>query len=198
MRAVMQNTQPTLRELNDLRVLVIHPHDGEAQLLVAHLRRIGCRPTHQWPMPVRLGTDTDVVLLTIEEGHRDAILTLATGFDEWGPPVIGIVEYENPATLQLILQSGCAGVIERPVRPFGLLTQLLLARTAWKQRLARLAALDALRADAHTSLLTTAKTLLMTREGMTENEAHRSIQARAMHARASLHDMARIVIDEMT
>ncbi|QGZ65273.1 ANTAR domain-containing response regulator [Paraburkholderia acidisoli] len=198
-RPAAASAKPTLRELNGLRVLVLHPRDAEAQLLVSHLRRIGCTPEQQWPIPERITTDTDVVLLTIEEGQREAVQTLAQSFSELSPPVIGIVEYENPATLQLVFESGCAGVIERPIRPFGLLTQLLLARTAWKQHAATLAQIRKLQGRyAAISKVTMAKTLLIAREGMTENEAHRTIQARAMASRASLEDTAQAIINELS
>jgi len=188
-----------LRELNGLRVLVLHPQDAESRLLMSHLKRIGCVPTQQWPLPDTLCTDADVVVLPIEEDHRDAIQKLADGLNELSPPLVGIVEYENPATLQLVLHSGCTGVIERPIRPFGLLTQLLLARTAWRQQAATLAHMRKLEGRyAAVSKVATAKTLLIAREGITEHEAHRRIQGRAMATRSSLEDVAQTIINELS
>lgn len=188
-----------LRELNGLRVLVLHPQDAESRLLMSHLTRIGCVPTQQWPLPEKLSTDADVVVLPIEEDQRDAIQKLADGLNELSPPLVGIVEYENPATLQLVLQSGCTGVIERPIRPFGLLTQLLLARTAWRQQAATLAHMRKLEGRyAAVSKVATAKTLLIAREGITEHEAHRRIQGRAMATRSSLEDVAQSIINELS
>ncbi len=188
-----------LRELNSLRVLLLHPQDAESRLLMSHLRRIGCAPIQQWPLPARLDTEADVVVLPIEEDQRDAILCLADSLTELSPPLIGIVEYENPATLQLVLQSGCTGVIERPVRPFGLLTQLLLTRTAWRQQAASLAHVRKLEGRyAAVSKVATAKALLIAREGITEHEAHRQIQGRAMTTRSSLEDTAQTIINELS
>ena len=179
-------------------MLVLHPQDAESRLLMSHLKRIGCAPVQQWPLPDRLGADADVVVLPIEEDYRDAIQKLAEGLTELSPPLVGIVEYENPATLQLVLQSGCAGVIERPIRPFGLLTQLLLARTAWRQQAAMLAHVRKLEDRyAAVSKLATAKTLLIASEGITEREAHR-IQSRAMTTRASLEETAQAIINELS
>lgn len=188
-----------LRELNGLRVMVLHPQDAESRLLMSHLKRIGCVPTQQWPLPERLGAEADVVVLPIEEDQRDAIQRLAGSLTELSPPLVGIVEYENPATLQLVLQSGCTGVIERPIRPFGLLTQLLLARTAWRQQAATLAQMRKLEGRyAGVSKVATAKTLLIAREGITEHEAHRRIQSRAMATRSSLEDVAQTIINELS
>lgn len=190
---------PMLRELNGLRVLVLHTQDAESRILMSHLKRIGCEPTQCWPLPKKLEIEADVVLLAIEEDQRSAILSLTEAFTELSPPLLGIVEYENPATLQLVLQSGCTGVIERPIRPFGLLTQLLLARTTWRQRTETLAHVRKLEGRyAAISKVTMAKTLLIAREGMTENEAHRRIQALAMAARCSLEDMAQKIISEFS
>ena len=188
-----------LRELNGLRVLVLHPQDAESRILMSHLKRIGCVPTQQWPLPEHLDTDADVVVLPIEEDQRDAVQRLADGLNELSPPLVGIVEYENPATLQLVLQSGCTGVIERPIRPFGLLTQLLLARTAWRQQAAALAHMRKLEGRyAAISKVATAKTLLIAREGITENEAHRRIQRRAMATRSSLEEVAETIMNELS
>lgn len=188
-----------LRELNGLRVLVLHPPDAESRLLMSHLKRIGCVPTQLWPLPDRLDMEADVVVLPIEEDQRNAIQRLADSLTELSPPLVGIVEYENPATLQLVLQSGCSGVIERPIRPFGLLTQLLLARTAWRQQAATLAHMRKLEGRyAAVSKIATAKTLLIAREGITEHEAHRRIQSRAMSTRSLLEDTAQSIINELS
>ena len=76
-------------------MLVLHPQDAESRLLMSHLKRIGCAPVQQWPLPDRLGADADVVVLPIEEDYRDAIQKLAEGLTELSPPLVGIVEYET-------------------------------------------------------------------------------------------------------
>jgi hypothetical protein len=45
-----------------------------------------------------------------------------------------LVDYANPSTLQIVLEVGALAVIERPVQPFGLLTNLSLARPLWLER----------------------------------------------------------------
>ena len=131
-----------------------------------------------------------MVVLPIEEDYRDAIQKLAEGLTELSAAG-GHRRIENPATLQLVLQSGCAGVIERPIRPFGLLTQLLLARTAWRRMLL-----------AHASWKTATprsasrgKTLLIASEGITE-QAHRT-ESRHDHARLA-RKTAQAIINELS
>jgi len=38
------------------------------------------------------------------------------------------------STLQLVLEAGAVAVIERPIRPFGLLTNLTIARSIWLEK----------------------------------------------------------------
>jgi len=45
-----------------------------------------------------------------------------------------VVGYEDPTTLQLVLEAGAVAVIERPIRPFGLLTNLTIARSIWLEK----------------------------------------------------------------
>ena len=47
---------------------------------------------------------------------------------------VDIVGYEDPTPLQLVLEAGAVAVIERPIRPFGLLTNLTIARSLWLER----------------------------------------------------------------
>jgi len=56
--------------------------------------------------------------LKSDDGHR--------------PTLLAVVSYEDPSTLQLVLEAGAVAVIERPIRPFGLLTNLTIgAACGW-------------------------------------------------------------------
>jgi len=110
--------------------------------------------------------------------------------------VIGIVEYENPSTLQLVLEIGAHAVIERPVRPFGLLTQLAIARSLWLQQQEvgqRVQKLE--RKLAGMQKVQRARLILMASEAMTEEEAYQAIRRQAMSKRLSLEDMAAAIIN---
>ncbi|MNT44388.1 ANTAR domain protein [compost metagenome] len=75
----------------------------------------------------------------------------------------------------------------------------MLARTAWRQQAATLAHVRKLEGRyAAASKVATAKTLLIAREGITEQEAHRRIQSRAMATRSSLEDVAQTLINELS
>ena len=46
-----------------------------------------------------------------------------------GPTFVAIVDYENPTVLRRLLDSNAHGVINKPIRSFGILSSLVLARS---------------------------------------------------------------------
>lgn len=192
----MTSAPSLLRELKGLRVLVIHPHDSEARVVLEQLQRIGCIVEHCWPVPPHLPAAVDVVLLAVELSQRASTQALVDSLSEQAPPIIAVVGYENPAMLQLVLETQPAAVIERPLRPFGLLTQLLMARAAWRARIDMLAELRKLQSrQPAVAKISMAKTLLMARHRLGENDAHRRLQREAMASRTSMEAIAQRIID---
>jgi len=185
-----------LRDLRGLRIEVMHPPDADGTSLVEHLRRIGCVATTIWPLPDELAAVSDIVVLAVDHDSREPLRRLFTGQDRRLPTVIGIVEYENPSILQLVLEIGAHAVIERPVRPFGLLTHLAIARSLWLQQQAvgqRVQKLE--RKLAGMQKVQRARLILMASEAMTEEEAYQAIRRQAMSKRLSLEDMAAAIIN---
>jgi len=192
----MTSTPALLRELKGLRVLVVHPQDGEAHIVLDQLQRIGCIVEQCWPVPTRLPEAVDVVLLAVEVSQRSNTLALIASLNEQAPPIIAVVGYENPSMLQLVLETQPAAIIERPLRPFGLLTQLLMARAAWRARIDMLAELRKLQSrQPAVSKISMAKALLMARHHLGENDAHRRLQREAMASRTSMEAIAQQIID---
>lgn len=184
-----------LRDLRGLRVQVVHPPDNERIGLVEHLRRIGCMVETQWPVPEAWSSGFDVVLLAIEHDVRDEIQKLLKSGDNPRPTVLAIVSYEDPSTLQLVLESGAVGVIERPIRPFGLLTNLTIARSLWLERREADKQIRKLqRKLSGIQRIQKAKTILMEGQGLNETEAYESIRRQAMAKRMSMDDMASAII----
>ena len=123
-----------LRDLRGLRVHVVHPPDSERTSLVEHLRRIGCMVETLWPVPECWSEGADIVLLAIEHDVRAEIQRLLKSDGAHRPTLIAVVSYEDPSTLQLVLEAGAVAVIERPIRPFGVLTNITIARSLWIER----------------------------------------------------------------
>jgi AmiR/NasT family two-component response regulator len=184
-----------LRDLRGLRVQVVHPPDGERGKLVEHLRRIGCMVEAQWPVPESWTDGTDVMLLAIEHDVRNEIQRLLKSNDAPRPTLIAVVGYEDPTTLQLVLEAGAVAVVERPIRPFGLLTSLTIARSLWLEKREaekRIRKLE--RKLSGLQRIQKAKSILMDGQGLSEAEAYESIRRQAMAKRLSMDDMASAII----
>jgi AmiR/NasT family two-component response regulator len=185
-----------LRDLRGLRVQVVHPPDDERVRLVEHLRRIGCMVEIQWPVPDSWTDSADVILLAVEHDFRAAIERLLKSTDGPRPTLIAVVGYEDPSTLQLVLEAGAVAVIERPIRPFGLLTNLTIARSLWLEKREaekRIRKLE--RKLAGLQRIQKAKAILMDGQGLSEAEAYESIRRQAMAKRLAMDDMAAAIIN---
>ena len=184
-----------LRDLRGLRVQVIHAPDAEGVELVGHLRRIGCQVDAAWPIPETAGA-ADVVVLAVDHESRLPIQRLLRSIDGIRPTIIAVVGYEDPSILQIVLDAGAHAVIERPVRPFGLLTQLTIARSLWLERQAAARQIQKVeRKLAGLQNIQRAKSILMSVHGFSEDEAHQSIRRKAMSKRVPVEDMALAIID---
>jgi AmiR/NasT family two-component response regulator len=181
-----------LRDLRGLRVQVVHPPDSERVRLVEHLRRIGCMVETQWPVPECWTDSCDVMLLAVEHDVRSDIQRLLKSSDGSRPTIIAVVGYEDPSTLQLVLEAGAVAVIERPIRPFGLLTNLTIARSIWLEK--RETEKRIRKLERKLSGIQKAKAILMDGQGLNEAEAYESIRRQAMAKRMSMDDMAAAII----
>jgi AmiR/NasT family two-component response regulator len=185
-----------LRDLRGLRVQVIHPPDNEGVELVEHLRRIGCTVEAQWPIPEAFAPTADVVLLTIDYESRNELLKLLRSQHEQNPTLVAVVGYENPSTLELVLESGALAVIERPIRPFGLLTNLMMARNLWTERretAKRLRKIE--RKLSGIQNIQKAKSILMEKQRLSEESAYQTLRQQAMAKRIAMEDMAIAIIN---
>ena len=124
-----------MQDLRRARVLVVHPRDEDGDTLVAHLKRLGCEVRAIWPLPPTLPPDVDTVFLEVDDLHLEHALAI---IDSQQPAIIAIATYESPTALQAIIDLNAHGVISKPLRPLGILTQFALARyrQSYERRLA--------------------------------------------------------------
>jgi two-component system, response regulator PdtaR len=115
-----------LDDLRRARVLVIHPRDEDGATLVAHLKRLGCEVRTTWPPPASIPSDVDTLFIQVDD--RPVADQLSMTLEDRSPAIIAIVTYESPTSLQAILDLNAHGVISKPLRPLGILTQFALAR----------------------------------------------------------------------
>jgi len=189
-------TDHFLKDLRELSVVVIHPPDTDGNSLVDHLNRIGCRVEPRWPAPRTLPPGVDILFTTIDRDLHARITQLLRKAPDPKPAVVAVVDYENPATLQLVLESEALAVIGKPVRPFGLLTNLVISRNNWlrEQRLQdRIVKLE--NKLSGQKKIAKAKSILMETQSLTEQEAYKSIRAQAMAKRVSMEQIAEAIIN---
>ncbi|TNC10338.1 ANTAR domain-containing protein [Methylobacterium terricola] len=114
-----------LDELRRARVLVVHPKDEEGASLVDQLRRLGCEVSQLWPPPAALPPEIDTLFVLLDDAD---VRPLLPALEEAGPTVVAIVGYESPTSLKAIVDVNAHGVLAKPLRPRGVLTQFALAR----------------------------------------------------------------------
>ncbi|WP_348272934.1 ANTAR domain-containing protein [Mesorhizobium sp. YR577] len=175
---------------------MFHAPDSDGKALVDHLHRIGCNCETTWPLPDAISPNADVVLISIEPEHRQKILKLFNEAQQISSTLIAVASYEDPGTLQIILECGALAIIERPIRPFGLLTNLTIARSLWMERQdfrKRIRKLE--RKLAGNNRIIKAKNILMETQKLDEQEAYENIRRQAMAKRISMDDLAVSIIN---
>lgn len=186
---------PPLKSLKGLPVLVLHPADADGRTLIDHLRRIGCHAEATWPIPRDIPANIGVVFLSVDHEHRTEISRLAKSIDGIPPAIIAIVDYEIPSTLELLFDLGALAAMDRPIRPFGVLTNLLLARGLWQERLDQQKRIHKLeRRVSSMQKIQKAKAILMSIHQISEDAAYETIRQQAMSKRVSMDDIAASII----
>lgn len=193
MRVVREAPQ-ILRDLRSLRVCVFHPRDQDGQGLTRQLERIGCQVQAFWPPLPELPEGIDVVFMALSPDMLDADFAWCQVED--GPPVIAVVAYENPTVIEAVLRVGAIATVASPVRSFGLLSVLVLARELHgtlrkqKKRISQLESkLQGVRQIAE------AQDILATQHGITKEEAYHIIREQAMQKRVTAEEIARSIIN---
>jgi two-component system, response regulator PdtaR len=115
-----------IEELRGARVLVIHPRDAEGEALIDQLKRIGCNVRGVWPPPAAIPDDIDTVFQFVD-GSEQTVFPASS--NARSPTLVAIVDYENPTILKQLLDSNAHGVVNKPIRSFGILSSLVLARS---------------------------------------------------------------------
>ena len=136
------------------------------------------------------------MVLAVDHESKAPIQRLRRSFENSAPTLIAVVGYEDPSILQIVLELGAHAVIERPVRPFGLLTHLTVARSQWLERQTAIKQIQKIeRKLAGIQNIQRAKSILMTAQGLSEDEAHQTIRRKAMSKRVPIEDMAIAIIN---
>lgn len=182
-----------LRRLRRMRVLVIHPDDGEREMFLAHLRRIGCQVESVWPAPTSLPEQVNVVLFVVNRIHDQGALTWMATADDIAR--VGIISFETPEILQELERLHVHGVLSKPIRLFGVLAALTTAVSLARHEMRlkkRIASLDeTLKAR---RIIEQAVHILAETRSITEAEAYKRLRERSMESKQSIASIAAAVI----
>lgn len=187
-------TPQQLKELRTLTVAVVHPDDSDGRQLTQQLQRIGCRVRAFWPPVQSIGNDVDVVFVAV----RPDILNLNMDWAqaEEAPTVVAVVNYENPTIVEVVLGLGAKAVLPSPVRSFGLLSTLVLARENHKAIRALARRLKKVEAKLlGVRHIADAKAILIKTHQVSETEAYDIIRDQAMAKRTTTEEVAVAIVE---
>ena len=182
-----------LHNLRSLQVVVFHPDDPDGQELIAQLRRIGCQVKAFWPPLEKLPDEVGLIFFCVRPEVLAHELSWMKRDDL--PPVVAVVNYENPLTIEAVLRLDAWAVIPAPVKSFGVMTSMVVALnqagiarervkyvTKLEQRLAGL------------RKIAKAKQVLMQGRNIGEEEAYKLIREQAMAKRLTTEQIADAII----
>ena len=184
-----------INDLRSLRGLIVYPKSTEGEELWEHLTRIGCEIQTCWPPPKEIPKNIDVVFLFVRpivEG--DYLFNWNT--ENPTAVLIGIVDYENPSMLEKVLSLQAQAVIGLPLKPFGILANIMLSVTNYRRESKLNARLT--RVNSKTKAyrdIDKAKSFLMNSRNITEESAYEFIRVQAMNKRTTIEAMALAIIN---
>jgi AmiR/NasT family two-component response regulator len=189
-----RSTPELLKDLRSLRVAVFHPRDNDGEQLIRQLQRIGCQVQAFWPLTAELNEPFDVAFLAVNP--ETITLDLPWIKSEDAPVRVAVVNYENPTIVDGMLRLGASAVIATPIRSFGVLSTLILARQLagdlrlQRKRVAKLESkLQSIRK------ITDAKGVLMSSRKISEEDAYAVIRDQAMVKRVTIEEIATAIVN---
>jgi AmiR/NasT family two-component response regulator len=182
-----EREQPFLiKDLRTLKFLLVQPEDGEGVALRSHLERIGCEVQESWPPPLFYQADIDKIFVMVDRVIEGK---LAFHWEAENPSavLIAVIDYENPLSIDRLLNMRVNAVIGLPIRPFGILTNLLAAVNNYRREQRLRLNLERLQAKLETSrLVERAKLAIMLTDSHSEKEAYRLLRQLAMKRRTTV------------
>lgn len=194
MGAQRTSTSELLRSLRSLTVTAYHPADEDGQELLSQLRRIGCRAQAFWPPAQSLPERTDVVFIAVMPDMAMPEWPLSRDAKS-SPTMIAIVNYENPTIVDRVLKMEVDGIVPSPIRPFGLLSALVVARQVRNSRTSLSRQVQRLENKlAGVRHVAEAKAILMRGRNVSETDAYQIIRDQAMARRTTVEHMAYAIV----
>ena len=179
-------------DLRSIAVAVVYPPGEDRDLLVEQLKRIGCRIHLHWPFP-DCPPGADVVFFLVSQcGQNNA----AWSSSEADATLIALSDYETPTTLKQLLKTNAHGVLTRPFRSAGILSTLVLARSAKLFQNRQQNKIDKLEGTIKARrVIEKAIRALMDNQRVDEREAYEHMRSRATRLRVSVAEVAAMIVE---
>lgn len=192
-RRAVRATPPLLKDLRTLRIAVFHPDDADGRQLIQQLQRIGCQVQAFWPPLPALPAVIDVVFLAVRPESMDAEFEWLRG--EEVPTIIAVVTYENPTIVEAVLRIGVQAVLPSPIRSFGLLSALVVARCVHQDMTTQARRMRKLEAKVlGVRQIEEAKSILVRSRQITADAAYDLMRDQAMSKRVTTEEIAAAIV----
>jgi AmiR/NasT family two-component response regulator len=189
----MSSLRRLYEDLRSISVAVVYPPGEERDVLIDQLKRIGCRLHVAWPFPGTPPAGADVIFFQVSQELQGSASWNASAIDA---TLIALSDYESPTTLKLLLDTSAHGVITRPFRSAGVLSTLVLARSAQSFQ-ARLQSKVLKLEDTIKSRRQIEKAIRLLSESqqLSETQAYEHMRARATKLRITVAEVSTMIID---
>lgn len=180
-----------IQNLGGARAVILHRPHATVQALSRQLSAIGLSVEQAWPdlPPAALGAD--FVFFDADMGH-DAQFPWAPG--ESPMPMIALIGSEAPGRIEWALAAGAHAQILKPVGDNGAYSALLIARDAFDARRALSAEITDLRRRLDERRTVVRAVALLSKQGLTEDEAYVRLRRMAMDWRVGFEEAAARVV----
>ena len=182
--------QGVVAGLRQMQVGLCHPLGAECRLISQQLERLGMPYQQVWP-PVmsELLTVDLVVLALVPEAFIKIDKTLLKALKN--KIVVSVLQFESPTVLDLACQLNSSALLFSPVKPFGVLSAIVLAVNQHKVRDDLLKRINKLEGRVESvRVVEQAKRFLMDTSGISDAEAFKIIRNRSMDKRCSIEEVA--------
>lgn len=177
----------------DLSIGVVSERNQEGDALLRALQKLRARPRHIWPIPTTLPTGFDFVLCDQCEDLPRRVPWLP---GEPEAALIVLLKTSSQFRPDLLRDSAAHGVLVLPADPLTLQCTLALARDhfRYEQRLrGRIDKLDENLRNMRS--VERAKSIIMLRNNVNEEEAYQFLRKQAMTKRVSIGAIANAIVD---
>jgi AmiR/NasT family two-component response regulator len=180
------------QEISSLDIVVAVPHDEEGDMLARELSRTRSSVRHIWPLPQRFAEGPDVLVCELTRELPQCLPLPGQPF----AALMVVTHAMQPPQFKLLRDCAPHAVLHRPFTSAAVQTALSIARAQflYERRLrARIDQLDeTLRSFRNVER---AKSILMQKRNLGEEEAYHFMRRQAMSQRVSMGAIAAAIID---